>query len=391
MAVPTLPLIGVAPSILFFQVLEGLTNALVFMLLTMAAVLSSVMVLVLLIASDCKTRAQKQCQPSACNKCMKTMFLPVGRWLCVNTFPALFKIHKTRRDDGKTREFMVFLDRKVENNLALITAFCFIVFSIFSSSTKVFLGYFPVEKSTECLEKDSRSQSLFCYSNINSGLINPSLPVDCANYTVTELRELEFECYAITFPVGLGIAVAAALGLAKVGVVGVTLCVKITETFFSLTKNPPQKLQEARCRNCVNRKCANQVYFILSFLSLFIASAIIFVSLFTVSIVEKDSPLLHRLYYLAYAFLPFLITVPLVFVISYLSTHCDKGEYISFAAEQRPLHPRDWDEESGSSVIKGQHGETNRQGESDNINGEAPGVPEEMSIEIYENNISIHE
>ena len=62
---------------------------------------------------------------------------------------------------------------------------------------------------------------LFCYSN--SSLSNSSLPVDCANFSVTELRELQFQCYAIALPVGLGIAVAAALGLAKVVIVGVTI------------------------------------------------------------------------------------------------------------------------------------------------------------------------
>ena len=46
--------------------------------------------------------------------------------------------------------------------------------------------------------------------------------MDCANYSVTELQELQFLCYAISIP-GLGIAVVAALGLAKVAIVGVTI------------------------------------------------------------------------------------------------------------------------------------------------------------------------
>ena len=45
--------------------------------------------------------------------------------------------------------------------------------------------------------------------------------MDCANYSVTELREVQFQCYAIALPVGLGIAGAAALALAKVAIVGV--------------------------------------------------------------------------------------------------------------------------------------------------------------------------
>ena len=156
---------------------------------------------------------------------------------------------------------MVFLDRKVENSLILVTAFWSIVCSILCSSTKVFLWYFPVEQSTECLEKESHSWSLFCYTAtyVNSSLINSSLPVDCANYSVTELRELQFQCYAISIP-GLGIAVVAALGLAKVGIVGVTIFVKVTESFFKMDKNPPRKLQEVCCHNHVSRICANRIY-----------------------------------------------------------------------------------------------------------------------------------
>ena len=134
---------------------------------------------------------------------------------------------------------MVFLNRKVGNSLILVTAFCSIVCSILCSSTKVFLRYFPVEVSRECLEKDSHGQSLFCYlSNSIASLSNSSLPVDCANFSLTELREFQFQCYAIAPPTSLGIAIAAALGLAKEVSVGVTIFVKVTEGFFKMTKNP---------------------------------------------------------------------------------------------------------------------------------------------------------
>ena len=45
-----------------------------------------------------------------------------GRKLFPSVFPALFKVLKTRNDPGKqsTREFLVFLDRKVENNAGII-------------------------------------------------------------------------------------------------------------------------------------------------------------------------------------------------------------------------------------------------------------------------------
>ena len=142
---------------------------------------------------------------------------------------------------------MVFLDRKVHSSLLLIATLYSIIFSIFCSSTVVYLRYFPVEVSAECLERDKNDRSLFCYlsnsSIINSSIIDPSLLVDCDNFSVTELRELQFQCYAIDLPVGLGIAVAAAFGLAKVVdvIVGITIYVKVTEWFvmvITLSKTP---------------------------------------------------------------------------------------------------------------------------------------------------------
>ena len=394
MAVPTLPMIGASPSILFFAILELLAFVLVLVLLTAAAASMTLLIRLLLAQAHCKVFASKtptQHRQTGYRRCTKTAFLLVGRLLCAHTFPALFKVHKAHSGDGRQmRTFMLFLDRKVENNLVLIAAFYSIVASIFCSSAMVFLRYFPVERSTECLEKDNHGRSLFCYSYGNSSLNNYSLPVDCASYSVTELRELEFDCYAISIP-GLGIAVAAALGLAKVGIVGVTICVKITEGFFNMTKSPPQKLQEACCYSNVSRMRANMIYISICVAVLFNVSFIIFLSglVFIVFHDGTETHLMELVYYSAYTILPWLICSPLMYVIFYLSTHCDKGEYASLAADQRPLHQRDWDEESGSSVTEGQQGEASRQGESGNINGEAPGETEEMNIEIYENNGSI--
>ena len=59
---------------------------------------------------------------------------------------------------------------------------------------------------------------------------------------------------------GLGIAGVAALGLAKVDVVGVTIFDKVTEGFFKMAKNPPRKLQEVCCCNRVSRIHANRIY-----------------------------------------------------------------------------------------------------------------------------------
>ena len=78
---------------------------------------------------------------------MKTAFLLVGKWVCVQTFPVLFKMHKIRSGrDNKTRTFMVFLDRKVERTLPVVAAFCSIVYCIFYSSTTCDLSILPIGK-----------------------------------------------------------------------------------------------------------------------------------------------------------------------------------------------------------------------------------------------------
>ena len=387
MVVPTLPLFTRVVYSSVFHTLEWLAIVPVYVLFVMAATCSMV-----LLQHCCNVQFHKrfsswnlkQCLSRGCCKDTKTVFLSVGRLVCVNTFPALFKLHKTRVGHGsQTRKFMFFLDRKVENNLPLIAAFCSIVYCIFCSSAMVFLRYFPVEESGECLEKDNHDRPLFCY--INASFANPSLPVDCANYSVTELRELDFECFALTFPGGLGIAVAAALGLVKVAIVGVTICVKITEGCFKMTKNP-EKLPKWCC--CCRLSCANTVYICLSVCLLVLMSIVSFIfgSVLIVHFSETHSKQpLHVLYYIAYTFLPMLICGPLAYIIQKMKAHCDRGEYISFSADQRPLDPRDWDEESEpptieSSVTEGQCDEESMGGESGNINGEAPNETEEISI-----------
>ena len=348
-AVLTLPVFGGALPLLVFQVLEWLAIALVYALLGLAVVSILVLVIpllvVLLCCVKCSSRTTKQEGFSNCCRCMRSALLFVGRQLCVNTFPTLFKLHKARSGNSKqTRKFMLFLDRKVESSTSLVAAFCAIVFCIFCSSAAVFFRYFPVERSTECLEKDSHGQSLFCYSNVNSSLIDPNLPVDCASYSVTELRELEFECYAIVFPAGLGIAVAAAFGLAEVGIVGVTIFIKVTEGFFKKTKNSKNL---PRCCCCYKWTCANKLYVcssmvLLVTVSLVSFSCAILILTYFICTIDRMQPL-HFLYYLAYPLLPALICLPLIYITCKMKAHCDRGEYISFGADQWPLHRCDWD------------------------------------------------
>ena len=152
----TLPLIG-TPSIDFFDRVELVALALVVALLVAAMCMGSMMSYLLLLSfyGNCISRTPG-CVTGDCCRCMKTVLLFVGRLLCVRTFPALFKMHKTRSGHGnQTRVFMVFLDREVERSLPFVLAFCSIVFGILCASTVVFFRYFPVELSGDCLDKDS--------------------------------------------------------------------------------------------------------------------------------------------------------------------------------------------------------------------------------------------
>ena len=273
---------------------------------------------------------------------------------------------------------MVFLDGEVHSSLLLIAAFHSIIFSIFCSCSTVFLRYFPVEESAQCLEKDIHDRSLFCYlsnsSIINSRIIDPSLPVDCANFSVTELQELQFQCYAIAIPVGLGIAVAATLGLAKVAIVGVTFYVKVTEWFFTVAKNPPRKLQEVCCCNCGKRQCGicMSIYVVMTVFFLCTVAVITLVCgmFFVADYADRDQDPIHITYYVAYVLLPMLICFSLLIVISYLTSHCDKGEYASIGADQRPPNPSDCGVESQPSVTSRQHDEHLGRGRGSIINCE---------------------
>ena len=396
MVVPTLPGIEVAPPLVpvLLETMKWTAIALVYVLLIPAYLSTLVLCcaplrILMLYCIKPTRRTPKQLRGlDNCRRCMNSVFLFVGRWLCVQTFPALFKMHKTRSDHGgQTRKFMVFLDRRVESSVPFIAAFCSIVCCIFSTSTAAFFRYFPVEVSTECLEKDNHGRTLFCYLS-NSSLINSRLPVDCANYSMTELRELQFECYAIALPVGLGIAIAAALALAKVGIVGVTIFVKVTEGFFTMTKNP-QKLPHCCCCCCCRLPYANKVYVYTSKVLLLIMSGIssfICAIILVIYFPTDRKNLSQFLHYYAYPSLPVLICVPLIYIVQFLGAHCSRGEYISIAADQRPPDPRDWDVESGTSIKTRRHYIANSmQGESGNSSEGLDEKEETLLIEVRDN------
>ena len=283
------------------------------------------------------------------------MLLFVGRKLCPSVFPALFKVHKTRSDPGRqsTREFLVYLDRKVENNLGITFSFCSLSCNIISLSAIGFFQYFPVAVSRECLEEDQHGRTVFCYSTSN---INSSLPVDCLQYNFTEIRELHFWCYAIAVP-GFGIGLAAALAIAKVAVVAITVYVKASAGYFKMTKNSPQKLNmwfscciPRWCCCHYSRKCANKVYIVSSLAVIgLVAVAIMAVySFINVHNLIMTRQLGVKTYYLSYAALPFLVWLPLVFIVVLSEGHCEQGEFTSLASEQRPHDPCDWSIDAGS-------------------------------------------
>ena len=378
MAVPTL-VFTLSPSILFFKILNWLAFALL-MALYYPTVVFHLVLVYLLIPYWMLRRIPRQRGTGSCRRCTKAVFLSMGRRLCVYTFPVLFKMHKIHSDDsGKTREFMVFLDRKVERSLPLIAAFCCIISGILYSSVAVFLQYFLVEKNLgKCIEEDNHDRPVFCYNNSDH-------LQDCAVYNETELRVLHFDCYTIALVGGISIAFAAALAVVKVATLGITICVKVTEGYFKLTKNPPWKWPWMCSLGC-SRKCADRVYLITSFILLFPVVPLVISCFIVIAFTQPShakllpsigTPLLN---FNTLSIVPTLICHPLGLVILYLHAHCDKGEYVSIAADQRPLDPRDWDEESESPLTEGQHDEASRQRESGDINGEASGGPERAPL-----------
>ena len=81
-----------------------------------------------------------------------------------------------------------------------------------------------------------------------------------------------------------------------------------------------------------------------------------------------------------------LICVPLAYIVLNLEAHCSRGEYISFAAEQRPPDPRDWDVESETSIKTRRHYIANSmQGESGNSSEVLDEKEETLLIEVRDN------
>ena len=248
-------------------------------------------------------------------KCLNNKLIKlVGNNVCVILFPNLFKKHKQCTGSNE-RTFILFLDRNIENQLRLKGALYSLAFSILSASALVFFRLFPVALSGECLEKDALLRPLFCYTN------QSNFPVDCAefaNSTIEASDSFEVICYALSTNVGL--AVAAAVGFAKVVAVLVTVYVRASE--FWLKKNRNQ------CCFCILSLIAFAV--VTGVAAVYV---IISVGAKISNTPEATGVLVARF---AYIFLPAIAFFPFCIIVLTLNTHCQQDQYSTLSPDQIP-------------------------------------------------------
>ena len=253
MAVATLPIIG-TPSLEFFDFLDFLPLA--FLVLLIVGWQGY------LIATVLGQYTLGQDQGAKCLNYKLIKF--VGNNACVILFPNLFKKHKQCRGSNE-RTFILFLDRDIKN-LKLKGAFYSFAFSILSASALVFFRLFPVALSGECLEKDAFLRPLFCYTNKN-------YPVNCSeivNNTTGESSEVV--CYALSTNIGL--AVAAAVGFAKLVAVLVTAYVRASE--FWLMKKWKRTKWNKYCFIIWKKKWNRFCFIILSIFAFLVVTGVAF-------------------------------------------------------------------------------------------------------------------
>ena len=82
MVMPTLPMIGAPPPLLFFQTLEWLV-VITSQILVLVAMMSTLVLVLLLLPYWMLRTIPKHRGPGGCSRCMKTAFLLVGKWVCV--------------------------------------------------------------------------------------------------------------------------------------------------------------------------------------------------------------------------------------------------------------------------------------------------------------------
>ena len=188
MTVPTLPVIPLPPPLGLFLFLDYGGEALTYALLLIAGAASYGYALFPFyewISSDCSSKCASLFQ-----------FLTTGsRILNVKMFPGLFTKHKSydlpkggKNKRWVTREFILFLDRRVENETRIIITFYIIAVTIIVLALSAFFRFIPVHASEMelCLRNDGRSRTLFCYTHESAAY---SLPVDCVAHNSMSQKE----------------------------------------------------------------------------------------------------------------------------------------------------------------------------------------------------------
>ena len=255
-----------------------------------------------------------------------------SRILNVKMFPGLFKRHKSYDllKSGKnkrwvTREFILFLDRRVENEIRILISFYIIAMTICSLALSAFFRFIPVHASeTElCLRTDDRSRTHYCYTHESAAY---SLPVDCDAYNSTEPKGITLSCYTISV-LDVGIALAAALALAKVARTCITIFILMNEWLY---KRSQDKTIECRpnCRLFYLFSCILFQYVIP--ISLLVLGFIIYLRTITAENHQAKRAAI------GYALLPTALFPSLCTIICTLSKHCDQEEYISHCQQQLP-------------------------------------------------------
>ena len=346
MPVPTLPGTHWPAPLWFFMFLDYGGEALADFAIAVVFVVATVYYLHICKRSSCWKKCickctcvedgEDGCRKRCCKKrsncagrllgVIKELFTWGSRRLNVHMFPGLFKEHK-KRDNGKQPiSFLLFLDREVEDNKVIIFTFYFLALAIFSTALLVFFRYIPVEISRECLIKDVHGPQLYCYTNESSLQMNSALqlPEDCATYNSTEIEERKFTCYSFSI-FDLGIAIAAAVALAKVATVGITLYVRVIEGFHMWSQKNKIHFWFLHIVACI------ALFFLLSVSNT--AVILIIVSRLKTGIGNESERT-----YLAYAILPFMLLFSLVTLLVTLNEHCNKEQFISYCICQSPGH-----------------------------------------------------
>ena len=306
MAVATLPIIGTPPKE-FFLALDYLPFAV--LLLVLIGWQGYIVVTLL---------GDHVCRKYQCGKCLDCKLVQfVGNTVCVTLFPNLFKKHKQCRGSNE-RTFILFLDRNIENQSRLKYALHSLGFSILLVSALVFFRLFPVALSSECLEKDALLRSLFCYTN------QSDFPVDCIEFATNTTREASDSstvvCYALSTSIGL--AVAAALGFAKLVAGLVTAYVRASE--YWLTKEWKKEKWKKYC------------FFTLSIIAFAVVTGVAF-AYASISIGARISNTTGELVArYAYIFLPAIAFFPFCIIVLTLETHCQQDQYSTLSPDQIP-------------------------------------------------------